>query len=35
LEIPVRYYDAYLDQVESGKKTCMDYMVEMATKLTA
>ena len=35
LEIPVRYYDAYLDQVESGQKTCMDYMVEMATKLTA
>lgn len=35
LDIPVRYFDTVLDQVEAGEKTCIDYMTEMATQLTA
>lgn len=35
VDIPVRYFETYLDQVEAGEKTCQNYMVEMMTKLPA
>jgi hypothetical protein len=34
-DIPVRYFETYLDQVEAGKKPCQSYMVEVLTKLPA
>lgn len=35
VDIPARYYETYLDQVEAGEKTCQDFMVEMMTQLPA
>ena len=35
VEIPVRYFKTYLDKVEAGEKTCIDYMTEIVTQLTA
>ena len=35
VDIPVRYFESYLDMVEAGDKTCMDYMTEMMTQLSA
>jgi len=35
VDIPVRYFETYLDQVEAGEKTCMNFMTEMMTQLPA
>lgn len=35
VDIPARYFHAYLDQVEAGESTCQDLMREVMTKLTA
>lgn len=35
VDIPTRYFETYLDQVEAGKKTCRDFMMEFMTKLSA
>lgn len=35
VEIPVRYFETYLDKVEAGEKTCINYMMEMTTQLPA
>ena len=35
VDIPVRYFETYLDMVEAGEKTCMDYMREITTQLSA
>jgi len=35
VDIPVRYFESYLDKVEAGEKTCMNYMMEMTTQLPA
>ncbi len=35
VDIPVRYFETYLDQVESGEKTCQNFMREFITKLSA
>jgi hypothetical protein len=35
VEIPVRYFETYLDKVEAGEKTCINYMMEMTTQLSA
>ena len=35
VDIPARYFETYLDQVEAGEKACQDFMVEMMTQLPA
>jgi hypothetical protein len=35
VDIPVRYFDTYLDQVEAGEHSCQDLMREVMTKLSA
>lgn len=35
VDIPVRYFDTYLDQVEAGEATCQSYMIKVVTKLPA
>jgi len=35
VDIPTRYFETYLDQVEGGNKTCQNFMVEMLTQLPA
>jgi hypothetical protein len=35
VDIPVRYFESYLDKVEAGEKTCINYMMEMTTQLPA
>lgn len=35
VDIPVRYFDTYLDQVEAGEHSCQDLMREAMTKLSA
>jgi hypothetical protein len=33
--VPVRYFEAFLDRVEAGEKTCQDLMMEVTTQLPA
>lgn len=33
VDIPVRYFQTFLDQIEAGEKTCPDFMMAMATEL--
>jgi hypothetical protein len=35
VDIPARYFETYLDQVEEGDKTCQNFMMEMMTQLPA
>ncbi|HET9581381.1 MAG TPA: hypothetical protein VFP76_01010 [Gemmatimonadota bacterium] len=35
VDIPVRYFLTYLGRVESGEKSCMDFMTHMMTTLPA
>ncbi len=35
LDIPVRYFQTYVDRVESGEATCQNLMMEFMTKLSA
>ncbi len=35
VDIPVRYFETYLDEVEAGAKDCQGFMVEVMTKLPA
>ena len=34
-EIPLRYFEAYMDQVTGGTKTCTDFMRHFETEMTA
>lgn len=35
VDIPVRYFNAYLDKVEAGDHTCMDFMSHFVTQISA
>ena len=35
VDIPTRYFDAYLDKVEAGEKTCQEFMLDFMMGLTA
>ena len=35
VDIPVRYFGTYLDQVEAGEKTCYNFLREISTQLSA
>lgn len=35
VDIPARYFETYLDQVEEGDRTCQNFMMEMMTQLPA
>ena len=35
VDIPARYFNAYLDKVETGEKTCQDFMTHFMTRLSA
>lgn len=35
VDVPVRYFESYLDQVEIGEKTCYNFLREITTQLPA
>lgn len=35
VDIPVRYFQTYLERVEAGERTCLDLVMEVSTKLPA
>lgn len=35
VDIPVRYFETYLDRVETGDHTCMDFMTHFITQISA
>ncbi len=35
VDIPVRYFETYLDRVEAGDHTCMDFMRHFVTQISA